>query len=410
MNYILLGGMMRYKNSSRNNEYELLRCVRSCLFFTVLIWAPTVYSIDFEYSGFLRLVGGIIDDKNATYSGYDDKITFDEDSLIGLQAQLQLSDELSTTALAIARSSNSEDSGFEWLYLSYKPTDEWLIKLGKMQTPFYSLSDALDVGFAYSWTVAPREVYNDFIFRTFQGIDVRYTFPLVNYSLDVETYYGRYENEIEVNRFTLNTELKDLYGIIGNLTVDNISVRTSYHVGRYLVDLPELIQFSKALKTAGFEASAERIYPSETAGFFQISARYDSLDSFYSTEFTKISSNSDLFADISASYYTYGRIVGKFTYVLTYANRDDSLTEIGDIPNQVGLAAGYRAVFDNRAGGDTESISGAIRWDVASNIALKTEIKKIRSSNNSSDTFGDEDAALFDGRAIIYMFGLDWIF
>jgi hypothetical protein len=50
-----------------------------------------------QFSGFARLVLGCLDESNATYFGYDDGISFDQQSLIGLQADYQLLDNLAVT-------------------------------------------------------------------------------------------------------------------------------------------------------------------------------------------------------------------------------------------------------------------------------------------------------------------------
>ena len=79
----------------------------------------------------------------------------------------------SVTAQGLFRSDSttvSGESGLEWLYLTYTPTTNLQIKIGKLRTPFFTMSDFSDVGFAYPWINPPQQVYDTYLFKTFNEL------------------------------------------------------------------------------------------------------------------------------------------------------------------------------------------------------------------------------------------------
>lgn len=395
---------------------QSLPVVSSGIALLAAIFTSPVSAIDFDYSGYLRLVGGSLDDNNASYTGYDGDIGFDNHSLLGLQGRVNINESLSLTALVQGHTSDRVESGLEWLYLSYRPNDAFTIKAGQMQAPFYAISDVLDVGYAYNWVVAPRELYNDFIFKNFRGIDLTYTLPTTAVDANIEAYFGEFDDQIRVNNLVIDTEVDRLCGIIANVRWNQFSFRASYHGADYDAEIAELKQFSRALDSAGFSDSAARIFPAASADFYQASVRYDSLDNIFLSEWVNIKPNSDLFADVESYYLSFGRIFGEFTTMLTYSRREDRLAPARGAPatgistEQDVLALGYQAVFDARVETDNDAISGVVRWDFSPSMAFKAEIKNIRAKSDNGDTFVANSGAGFDNRATLYLFALDWVF
>lgn len=371
--------------------------------------------LDAQFSGFGRIVTGQIDDSGVSYSGYDDNFTFDQNSLLGLQGQLQFNDQFSATALGLVQD-NDSGSGVEWLYLSYRPTNTLNIKLGQMQTPFYSLSDSLDVGYSYPWAIAPKEVYNDFVFKTFQGIDARYTFVVNDITAHIEAYYGGFDDDIYANDTIIETEVDELSGLISELRIANIKLRTSYHTGDVDLDLAETEQFADILSASGFNRSAASLNADGNTEFYQISAGYDSLTYFLKAEWVSINTSSDFLRDIQAYYLSYGYYFGKVTALITYARKKDkSVDAVDEIPIGVSeqldqLAFGYQAIYAFREEDDIESWALDLRWDFRKNMALKAEYKHITSENIRDSAFLVDDGVEFDRTSNLLLLALEWVF
>ena len=385
--------------------------------------ASVVYSCDLfaenemetNFSGYARIVGGYLDD-DAEYFGYGDSLSFEQNSLIGLQGQVKINDQLSITGLGILHSNSDIDSGVEWLYLSYRPVDALNIKIGQMQTPFYSLSDTLDVGYSYPFVIAPREVYSDFIFKKFQGIDFRYSFINQDFTSHLEVYYGKFDDEITVNRLKVDTEVDDLSGVIGEFRVDNFNIRASYHTGDVTTMLPGLPEFADLLSQSGFNYAADSLNTENgKADFSQLSFGYNSLDYLVKAEWVSIKLNQDIFSDVEGYYLTYGLYIDSVTALITYARRNDNTSNvtneipIGVSPQLDQLSFAYQAILDSRVRDDTESWTLGIRWDFADNLAFKTELKHIESTSDNSTTFTRE-APNFDNKANLLLVALEWVF
>ena len=191
-----------------------------CLLFTTMLTHFSAFSNELEFSGYARVIGGYLDEKNVEFKGYEDSIKFSPSSLIGFQGEYQFDDKWSATAQVLLRSNNttaSDNSGLEWLYLTYRPTDNIQIKLGKLRTPFFTMSDFSDVGFAYPWINPPQQVYDTYLFKTFNGIDAVYKFGAENFDLSFEGYYGEESGDIGIGALRTGFEVDNLLGLLVKL-------------------------------------------------------------------------------------------------------------------------------------------------------------------------------------------------
>lgn len=135
------------------------------------------------WNGFLNIVGGTLKDQPVedfsdsrqvpTYMAYDGDVTFDPHSSAGLQAQKRLDDKTSVTMQLFAQGSNNGyDATLKWLYLTYEPTLNSSVRIGKLAAPLYYYSDYLNVGYAYHWISPPESVYP--FDTSLSGVDYTY--------------------------------------------------------------------------------------------------------------------------------------------------------------------------------------------------------------------------------------------
>lgn len=370
----------------------------------------------FSYSGYARVVAGYSDESAARYEGYSNQVSLDEHTLLGLQGELQLSDQLSITGQALAHSGEFQSSGLEWLYLSYRPTKNLDIKLGQMRTPFFDYSDVLDIGFGYHWVLAPREMYNDFVFKNFQGVDVRYQWVGKQFTTRIEGYFGSIEEDTQFQGTTVRTEVDDLKGLIAEVSWNGWQARASYHQSRVNLQIPELDALSQVLRGVGFERSAESLSTEEVARFTQASLAYESLSYFVRSEFSRIYLPFDFAPDIESFYLTSGIYVGDVTYHITFAKRIDRKeapqTEIpfGVAPELDTLAFAYNQVFDNIPDDDVRSVTVGARWDIKHNMALKFELKRVLGEKGTPSSFTDLQPGEFDAKATVALAAVEVVF
>jgi hypothetical protein len=97
--------------------------------------------------------------QNAIYDGRGG-LQFGPDSKLGLQGTATLPDpRFSVTAQAVVRGSEHGHVDVEWLYGTYRLTDNTSIQVGRKRLPLFYYSDSQDVGFSLPWTHLPPQLY-----------------------------------------------------------------------------------------------------------------------------------------------------------------------------------------------------------------------------------------------------------
>ena len=92
---------MLFKRIMKKNSNRLLALTFSSLI-CLPVWAQDFMDDRVEFSGFARVVAGYLDEEMASFEGYDDSISFSEQSLIGLQADIRLTDTLTVATQLLA--------------------------------------------------------------------------------------------------------------------------------------------------------------------------------------------------------------------------------------------------------------------------------------------------------------------
>ena len=113
------------------------RSVRLLLSLSLVLAAAGVRAADVTVSGFGTL-GYAISDKPYSYQRYiDEQGTFDRDSRLAVQVDAALSRRWSATAQLKFAPDEDSDSRWaprlSWGFLSWRPDDDWLLRVGKLR-------------------------------------------------------------------------------------------------------------------------------------------------------------------------------------------------------------------------------------------------------------------------------------
>ena len=191
-----------------------------------------------EFQGFASFVGGATLDSDDTYNGYENKIEYDKNSVYGLQAVSRLGDGLTATGQIIARGSENYKPEFEWMYMTYNITPTLSAKFGRIRTPFYMLSEYLEVGYTYHWIRPPEELYAAQITNMdgasllynvpMGGIDGQFVVSIANrgdYSEDPTLTASDFKSIVAVTgQFEMGDHLAKLIYVKGDLTLEGAAV------------------------------------------------------------------------------------------------------------------------------------------------------------------------------------------
>lgn len=414
--------MNRSQHNKKHAIIQILKTTSMSLISSYFILLLSMSAVSAEtddklqLSGFARVVLGYLDESNATYLGYDNSLSLDQQSLIGLQADYQILDKLSVTGQFVARTGDDKDSELEWLYLTYTPTKSFKFKLGRQRTPIFNYSEIVDVGFAYPWVSLPQQVYRTFLFPTYEGLHVQYEYIGREILLGLETYAGGIERNFTANGQVLDTDIDNLRGVVGTIGYEGWNFRASYHRGHADVNQPELNAFRDQLQQLGFTQSAETIKTAGVGRFYQISAFYEDVDYFFRTEVIQLEADLSLapktkgfFVSGGVNFYPLS-VYASFSKDINRYDKPSSEIPIGLIPQLDALAFGYQQIFSQSNDNNTRSYTLGLRWDWKSNLAFKTEATLLEESNALQGLFTTRDVNNFDGQAMLYQVAMEWVF
>lgn len=196
--------------------------------FLVTLLTSSLFAIDAKLSGFAT-IGGAISNQDYIYQKYiDDKGTLKKDSLAGAQLDLHLADEWSATFQAKVAQSLKDDDNFavtlNWGFLSYRPSNDWLFRAGKVRIPFYLNSQNEDIGVTYDMARLPSEVYALSPYDNGLGGIITKTFNFEDATLSVDLFYIEmdydYRAFIPYDKAYFGTKTVDLGGAAFNYETD----------------------------------------------------------------------------------------------------------------------------------------------------------------------------------------------
>ena len=176
-----------------------------CVLAVVTCMGATVAAaVDISLSGFAT-VGAAVSDQSFKYQRFVDRDgTFKRDSVLGVQMDAKLSSEFSITMqakLAPSLSSDKDvDVSLSWAFLSWRPTNDWLIRLGRLRVPLYLNSENMDVGTTFDFARLPAEVYTTAQTTDGDGLFVSKTWDMDANEVTLAGYVGRTETYYRVYR------------------------------------------------------------------------------------------------------------------------------------------------------------------------------------------------------------------
>ncbi|MBA6411289.1 porin [Pseudoalteromonas sp. 5Ae-yellow] len=295
--------------------------------------ASSYASAEVRINGFASIVGGkSLEDDRGRY-GYDDDISFKNESVFALQLSTDLQEKLSATAQIVARGNNDFDAEFEWAYLTYEFNDEFQLSAGKMRVPFYRYSDFIDVGYAYRWVRPPESVYS-IPFSTYEGLSLLYNSQLGDWDSTVQVIYGSFDGEIEAVTYHDKAELTDIAGINWTLSYDWFSARAAYLIADTSIALgqndtddivgAQINELENVLRQSGLTAQADDLDINEDDGtFIGIGFSIDYNNVLFDAEYTQFEVDNSLLAKQTQYYASVGYRMDDVIVHFTYEDNDD---------------------------------------------------------------------------------------
>lgn len=364
--------------------------------------------------------------------GVKDSVTSQPNMVVGAQMDVAINDRLRTSIQFVSRGVEENELATEWAYFAYRATERLTLRGGRLRTPYYAYSDALDVGYAYPWARPPLEIYNLPV-SSFEGFDALYDFPVGDWLGEVQAYYGSVTDSDPVLT-GLDFTLDQYQGLVFSLSQPDLTLRVAYHhanatgepiAGANSQLLIDGLADAQSI-AVGLNALGGNHYDTFTtdlsgrrAAFANVAAIYDDSVWFLAAEYAHLWVDYELFPAGDSGYVSFGRHFGRwFPYVMfstVYADDQDEAPVNDRIAGAEALAdtlAGLniadidpdplRVVSSQSAAIGMESLADGLRllrvqqdactagigYTVMEGLKLKTEITRYNDFGESRGLFG----------------------
>lgn len=167
------------------------------LLFLALALPLSASAVEMTWSGFGTL-GYALSDQSYMYQRFiNNQGTFKGDSILGAQLDLKLNPKWGATLQAKLAPATDSDSQWvptlSWAFVSWRPLDDWLVRVGKFRLPLMLNTENADVGATYDLARLPIEVYSIAPTTDVIGVSVSKTWLTTRFDWTLEAYTGKAE-------------------------------------------------------------------------------------------------------------------------------------------------------------------------------------------------------------------------
>lgn len=130
---------------------------------------------DWTVNGYGSLRAGFLDtdgDNIDLLKFYDEntEVQWDTESLVGVQVNAPLTDNLSFVTQLVAKGADNWDLETKWAYLKYDIDQNYTVKVGRMAMPLFHHSQTEFIGYLHDFGRLPKSVYIGHEFNVIEGI------------------------------------------------------------------------------------------------------------------------------------------------------------------------------------------------------------------------------------------------
>ena len=348
------------------------------------------------------------------------------DTVIGLQASYDINPKLETVFQVVVQdhASNSFSSYMEWAFISYRPIPEFNLRLGRVGTDFFMLSDSRNVGYSQTTLRPNREFYAYISLFSLDGMDALYTINTTNGHWLIKAQWGRSKAELPLNGGIFELATDNMWDLSLERQYGDLRLRAGLVDVTLENDFPgdlSALQEIGALGLPGISPEANYLLEEFTLEGQRIKYRfigfhYDANAWIALGEFSQVSSSSDAIIQGNAYYLTLGHRWANLTPYIgasrfkpeqEYFRAQTDWSTIGADAQSLQSAA-FRLL--NAARADQDSKMVGIRWDFQEGFAVKLQWDHIEISPYGYalwDIYGPRDTA----RSVdLISTSLDWVF
>jgi hypothetical protein len=321
-----------------------------------------------------------------------------------LQANYQFSHGLEGVVQAVSRYryDKTYTPDITWAYLKFDPTANISLRVGRLGTDFFMLSDSRLVGYSYLTVRPPVDFFTHLPFYSIEGADAAISLPQGEAVVRAKVFSG-----ISHEKVALADEMWQLSGSrMSGAYVDYLdgpwTLRASFADIRFSNNLP-IDKTLSAFLPPNLAAEGARFLATEKkhATYYSLGVVYDRGPWQLQLMLNDIQQGSKAFENSWAGYGLAAYRMGSLTPYIGYSKvvskvRDDAVN-----------AVVARVMADSHV--DQKTWMLGARWDFARNLALKVQMDSVRGTPASIFPFRRENTA-WSGNMNIFSATLDFVF
>jgi hypothetical protein len=326
--------------------------------------------------------------------GYTHSWSPDIDSRVGAQVIAHFTPQLSAMLQVISeqRYDKTYKPDVEWANISYQPTPEFSVRLGRIVLPTFLLSDSRKVGYANPWVRPPAEFYALSPVFDSDGADANYKMQAGDV---INTLVGTFGNVSFRAPGGGDFEVKHLWVIGDTVEYRSLTLHIAYQASSFTYDtLDPLFDGFRHFGPQGVALADKYDLENKPSELLTAGAVYDPGKWFVTGEWGRRNLHS-AFGESTAWYLSGGYRLAKFTPYLTYAAiKPDSRTSdpglnVSALPPYLAgpataLNAGLNTILGSAALQNTISVGS--RWDFMKNLDLKMQYDHVNVGKGSAGT------------------------
>jgi len=327
----------------------------------------------------------------------------DVDSLLGLQANWRLNDDLEWVIQGVSH--HRYDGAFRpelsWAFVKYEPRPNLQMRAGRLGTEFFMLADSRQVGYSFL-TVRPVGDFFWYLpFSSIHGGDVAMTVPLGEDLLRGKLFYGQAQGRLPLGSALWEIDGSPMGGGYLEYQTAFWQLRASYANIRFNHDLPFAAMLGSPLPAAVEQHLA---MAGKRSDYYSLGAVYDRGPWQVQVMLNLIDQQSQAFQSSMGGYVLAGYRIDSVTPFAGLSRvyskrRTDTMNS---------LLVG-RLMADTHA--DQTTFILGMRWDVARHLALKAQLDAIRGDEDSILPYRNDPATgRWSGRMNVFSVSMDFLF
>jgi hypothetical protein len=385
-------------------------------------------AVDVSLSGF-GTIGYVQSDQSHNYLKYiNNKGTLKADSLFGAQLDAKFNEHWGATYQLVAApvydySHNSElESRTRWAFLSYRPDNDWLVRLGKQRVGSFVNMQNMEVGTTYDMARLPAEVYWIAPTYDFTGISIAKTWHLDTYDASLEGVYG--VSDASLGSFLAGSNVHisvpisfEVKGVGLSLSSDD----DSYRLGYYSTDSKMTGSADQvAISRVDIQATpfGDLVTPTTVreAGVSVLLASASFVRGNYrlSTEYAMASYNGveNFLPNRHGAYLSLSRKLGNWTPYITYSKAwssgvaVDNYYKLKSAVAPLGYENAYKDLLSQTQFHDQSAWMLGTAYSISPKQKIKAEVMQVRTGERSS--LYDNDAS--NQEVIVYSLSYNFAF